>query len=146
MSLPQPPVEAGPRSYRKQIRRFGPLAALVVPVILVLSAAAIFTAVPCSGRACIVRHGPGWALGAMGAPTGVLVGLPWTHGPIPFALALLTSIGLWVGIGRWAAIRATRSPVADWADWRREYWWLVIPLWIGAGVAAVALAAAVALR
>jgi hypothetical protein len=82
----------------------------------------------------------------MGAPTGVLAGLPWTHGPIPIAVALGTSIGLWVGIGRWAATRATRSPVADWADWRREYWWLVIPLWIGSGVAAVALAAAVALR
>jgi len=72
--------------------------------------------------------------------------MPWNRGPIVLTITIATSALLWLIIGRWAGRRATRSPVADWADWRREYWWLVLPIWIGTAIAAIGLAAAVAQR
>ena len=117
----------------------------MIPAALVGVAGAIFT-IPCQGSQCVVRHGPGWGIGALGAPTAVLVGLPWNRGPIVLGTAIASSVMLWLVLGRWAARRATRSPVADWQDWRREYWWLTVPLWIGTALAAAGLAAVVAVR
>ena len=131
--------------YRRRIRRWSAVVGVLVPVVVIAVAGAIF-AIPCDGSQCVVRHGPGWGLGALGAPTAVLAGMPWNRGPIVLTITIATSALLWLVIGRWAGRRATRSPVADWRDWRREYWWLVVPVWIGTAMAAVGLAAAVALR
>ena len=44
---------------------------------------------------------------------------------------------LWLIVGYAAARRATRNPMASWADFWRNYWWLAVGIWIGAAAALV---------
>ena len=46
---------------------------------------------------------------------------------------------MWVVVGIVAARRATRSPVATWSDYWREYLWLAAGIWLGVVVAVVAI-------
>ena len=87
---------------------------------------------PCpEGSRCLVSSVIGWVLAALALPTAVLVGLPFNAGPIRLSVAIATSIVAWLVVGFAAARRATRVPAADWRDWRREYLWLAIPMWLG---------------
>lgn len=72
--------------------------------------------------------------------------LPLAGAPLAGGVRLIAGLGasalLWLVIGRWAARRATCSPVASWPEWRREY----VRLGLGAAVggwAGLALGAAV---
>ena len=142
----QRPVPDGVADYRRRIRRSGAFLGLVLPACMLIVAIAIFAIVPCSGRSCVVRHGPGWGLGALAAPTGILVGMPWNRGPIVVAGALVSSVALWSMLGWFAGRRAAGRAVADWSEWRREFAWVVVPMWIGTSAAAIGLAVIVAVR
>jgi hypothetical protein len=71
--------------------------------------------------------------GAVIAAPGLLVaGAPFGTDE-HYRLAVLASIPLWLVLGFVASRRATRSPIATWADYWREY------AWMSAGVAAGAI-------
>lgn len=123
-------VPAGPVEYRHQLRRMGPLAALVAPL-AALSIGGVLLAL--GGNS--VSGVSGFLLTAMAAPTMLLVGVPVTGGTARYVLAAATSMVLWLGLGAWASARATRNPVASWRDWWKEYAFLVVPVWIGAAIA-----------
>jgi hypothetical protein len=96
---------------------------------------------PCTANRCVLPGAAGTTLAALAVPTAVPLGLPWRGGWAVEVAALLTSAALWAGLGRWAARRATRSPVADWSDWRREFGRLVVAMWAGVVVGLVGMAA-----
>ena len=129
---PPPVVPRGPADYRRKVRRRGAWVALLVPVVSVLIAVCVWRFWPCpDGSRCLVPSIIGWILAALALPTAVLVGLPFSGGPVRLSLAVASSIVVWLLVGFAAARRATRVPVADWRDWRREYLWIAIPLWLG---------------
>ena len=129
---PPPLVPRGPAHYRRKIRRLGMLAALVMPTSSLAVGVLVWRFWPCpDGSRCLVPSVIGWILAALALPTAVLVGLPFSGGPVRLAVAAVTSAVAWIVIGFAASRRATRVPVADWRDWRREYLWLAIPLWLG---------------
>jgi len=125
-----PAVPRGHLAYRAQLRRFGPFMALVVPTGALLLGAALIN---WTGSA--VRGFGGFLLTALGVPTMLLLGVPVSGGTPRYVVAGVTSLVLWLGIGAWASVRATRNVVASWRDWWREYAWLGVPVWIGATVA-----------
>ena len=137
------PVPHGPAAYRRTLRTWGPVAALVAPGLAALGALVFLVLVPCSGRSCAVPGAVGTVLAGMAVPTAPVVGLPWRGGAVVVAAALATSVALWLGLGAVAARRATRSPAADWRDWRRSYVALVAAVWAGlaGGVVLMALLA-----
>jgi hypothetical protein len=124
------PVPEGPVVYRRRLRRFGPLAGLSVPLVALGVGAVLLN---WGGSA--VRGFGGFLLTAMSAPTLLLLGVPVDGGTPRYAIAAMTSTVLWLGVGAWAAARATRVPAASWRDWWREYLWLLVPIWLGATVA-----------
>jgi hypothetical protein len=140
-----PSVPHGPLAYRRALRTFGPFAALLPPLLAALLAVVLLTVVPCEGRACVLPGGAGLVLGGFALPTAPLVGLPFRSGPALLALALVTSTALWLLLGAWAARRATRSPIADWRDWRREFRTMLLGVWAGLLGGLVLLAAVVLL-
>lgn len=76
-------------------------------------------------------------VGALAAAPGLLVaGAPFGD-PGQYPLAILASVPIWLLVGLVAARRATRHPVADWADYWREF------AWIAGGVAAGSIGALV---
>ena len=124
------PVPEGPVAYRYELRRRGPWMALVVPMVALAIGGALL-----SWGGSAVRGLGGFRLTTMAAPTLLLLGVPVSGGVTRYAIAGATSFVLWLALGSWAASRATRVPCASWRDWWRELAWLVIPVWIGAGVA-----------
>ena len=124
------PVPQGHLAYRAQIRRFGPLMALVPPGSSLLVGALLIRWTGSS-----IRGFGGFLLTALGAPTMLLLGVPVVGGTPRYILTAATSLLLWLGIGAWAANRATRPVVASWRDWWREFLWLAVPVWLGATVA-----------
>lgn len=82
-----------------------------------------------------IRGFGGFLLTALAAPTMLLLGVPVSGGMPRYVVAGVTSLVLWLGIGAWASARATRSVVASWRDWWREFAWLGVPVWFGATVA-----------
>ena len=91
-----------------------------------------------------LRLGEGRTSGLAGLIGGVIAAPGLLVAGAPFAddtyhlHAVAGSALLWMLIGWIASRRATRSPIATWADYWREY------VWIGSGVAIGAVAALVA--
>jgi hypothetical protein len=133
-------VPGGPVAYRHQIRTFGPFMALVPPGVALISAALLWRLYPCSGTSCVSSGAAGWVLAALALPTSLVVGMPWEGGGSRYALMGVTSALIWITLGWIAAKRATRSPVASWRDWWREYAWLLLGVWAGV-LAALAILA-----
>ncbi len=123
-------VPGGHLEYRARLRRFGPLMALTVPAGFLAAGAGLL-----NWTGSTIRGFGGFLLTALAAPTMLLLGVPVSGGMPRYVLAGVTSLLLWLGIGAWAASRATRSVVAGWSDWWREYAWLSVPVWVGATVA-----------
>ena len=128
---PTAPVPLGLVAYRQRLRRRGPLVALVPPLVAAALAAAVWRFWPCSGGACTVRAAVGWSLGSLAVPTALVAGVPFNGGGARYAIVVATSFALWLLVGLVAGRRATRIPAANWRDFRREYLWLAVPLWLG---------------
>jgi len=118
-------VPFGPRAYRARIRRLGPWAGLAVPAALGLLAAVLGGIV-------------GFLLALLAAPALLVVGVPLSSGAGVWIVALLGSALLWLLLATVATRRATRSPVATWADFWRQYAWLAGGVWLGTLLALVA--------
>jgi hypothetical protein len=116
--------EGGPTTGRVarpgQIRSFGPVAVLAVPLALALVAAIIIQTWPCDGTACGKPYAGAWGLVLFALPTALATGIPWIVSPINVVLALGTSLALWVVFGRWASQRATEDVDATWWTFWRE--------------------------
>jgi hypothetical protein len=124
-------VPDGPVAYRRRIQRLGPLAALIVPGLVLAAAIFVWRAWPCDGSACWTKGKFGFVLAELAAPTLLAVGYPLQSSTARLLVAAFTSIVMWMIIGGWAASRAVRSPVATWRDWVREYVVILIAVWGG---------------
>ncbi len=120
------PVPAGPRAYRRSIRRTGALVALAPPAAL-----GVLGIVLLRGSTSLARGVAGFLASCMAAPLLLVAGIPLEDGGNRFLLGIAASAVLWLLLGVWATVRATRSPVAAWGDYWREYAWLAAGLWLG---------------
>lgn len=68
--------------------------------------------------------------GVLAAPCLLLVGAPFGDEG-RYALAIAASIPLWILVGLLAARRATRHPMATWADYWRHFAWMCGGIWFG---------------
>jgi hypothetical protein len=66
-------------------------------------------------------------------------GVPLAPGSARLWLGIVASGVLWIVVGFVAARRATRSPVAAWRDFWREFGWMAAGIWIGVVLALVAI-------
>lgn len=113
----------------------GPLLAVVPPAVLG-GVAWLALAVSDSRWSGVV----GLFGGVIAAPGLLVAGAPFGD-ESTYVRAVLASIPLWVVVGFAASRRATRSPMAAWADFWREYTWLAIGVAVGAVGALVAASA-----
>lgn len=124
----------GPRAYRARLRMLGPLAALMPA--LVMGAVALLML---RNNSSLARGIGGFALAIFAAPGLLAAGVPLSSGASTYFVAIVASAALWLLIGVLASRRATRSPVATWRDFWREWAWPAAGVWIGvAGALAVA--------
>jgi hypothetical protein len=138
---PPPPATAppgdiieGPRWYRRRLRAWGPLLALVPPGIV--GAVAYFSLrlfdTTWSGAVGLVG-------GVLAAPLLLVAGAPFGDRDL-YPAAVAASGVLWLLVGLLASRRATRDPMATWRDFWRHDAWLTGGVWIGAAGALTAAA------
>ncbi len=125
-------VPRGPKAYRRNVRRRGPLAGMLLPALIGLMAMMLLR-----NNTEAWRGIAGFLLAIVAAPVLLVSGAPLTTGH-SYTLALLASAALWVLLGTIAARLATRTPVATWRDYWREFLWLAGGVWIGIVVAMLA--------
>lgn len=78
----------------------------------------------------------GLLFGYFGAPTLLAVGAPFGDRDL-YPLAVAAAGLMWLFVGLLASRRATRNPVASWADYWRHYLWLLGGVWVGVAAALV---------
>lgn len=78
--------------------------------------------------------------GVVAAPGLLVAGAPFGD-ESSYPIAIAASAPMWIVLGAVAARRATRLPIADWADFWREYAWLAIAVAVGAVAALVGASA-----
>lgn len=127
------PVRHGPRAYRRQIRRGGPLLALLPPAVLGAIALLLLR-----NNTSTLRGVLGFLTAVLAAPGLLVGGAPMTGGTGLYMLAVAGSGALWLLIGVAATARATRSLVSTWGDYWKEYLWLAGAVWLGVVGALVA--------
>ena len=127
-------MPGGPRAFRYRIRRLGPLVGLLPAA--VLGALAILLL---RHNTTTVRGVSGFAAAVLAAPVLMPFGVPLATGTQRLWLGILASAVVWLVVGFVAAQRATRSPVASWRDYWREFRWLAAGIWIGVVLALVAV-------
>ena len=127
-----PAVPNGPRAFRYRIRRFGAIVALAPAAALGLLSFLLL-----HHNSATTRGVAGFAAAVLGGPALMAFGVPLASGTSKIVLGALVSAVLWVGVGVIASLRATRSPVASWRDFWREYLWLAAGIWAGVVVALV---------
>lgn len=108
----------------------GPFAGLVPATLLGALSLALL-----QNNETTLRGIAGFASALLAAPALLAAGLPLAEGATRFLAGIAGSIVLWLVVGVVAARRATRSPVATWRDYWREYLWLACGIWIGVGLA-----------
>jgi hypothetical protein len=79
----------------------------------------------------------GFAAAVLAAPALMPFGVPLATGSQRLWLGIFVSAIVWMAVGVVAARRATRSPVAGWRDFWREFGWLAAGIWIGVVLALV---------
>jgi hypothetical protein len=77
--------------------------------------------------------------GVWAAPALLAAGAPFGDREM-YPLAIAASALLWILVGLLAARRATRNPMAVWADFWRHYAWMCAGIWVGASAALVVAA------
>lgn len=119
----------GPRWYRSRIRTWGGPAGLLIPgVVGAIGYLALqLSDAPWSGTVGLLG-------GYFGAPTLLVVGAPFADREL-YPLAVAAAGVMWLLIGLLASRRATRNPMASWADYWRHYAWLLGGVWLGVAVA-----------
>jgi hypothetical protein len=127
------PVPHGPRAYRNQLRRLGPIAGLVPPGVMGGLAWWLIR-----DNSSTVRGVASFVLAVLGVPVLLVAGVPLSTGGQVWLVSILGSVALWLAVGIVASRRATRSPVASWRDFWREYLWLAGGVWLGVVGALVA--------
>jgi hypothetical protein len=138
------PVPLGPVAYARKLRRTGWLMALVLPAILLgLTALAKVTLTCPTGQLCNNRVATNWVLPGMALPTAILWGIPLKGGTSRYVGVVASSAALWAILGLLAANRATQRPIATWRTWFREYFVLLIGVWLGVLAGLFALGAIV---
>lgn len=80
--------------------------------------------------------------GLVAAPGLLVAGAPFGDDS-RYGMFVLASIPLWLLIGLVASRRATRAPIATWADYWREYAWLAGGVVVGVGAALAVASAAI---
>lgn len=128
-----PPVRKGPRAYRRQIRSLGPLVALLPPAVLGATSLLLLR-----NNTSTVRGVLGFLAAVLAAPGLLVAGAPMKGGTGLYLAAAAGSGVLWLLIGIAATARATRTPVATWGDFWKEYLWLAGAVWLGVVGALVA--------
>jgi hypothetical protein len=123
---PLPVVPHGPRAFRFRLRRIGGFAALAPAAAL-----ALLSFLFLRNNTTAVRGVAGFVAATLAAPALMPFGIPLANDASRMLLGILVSVVLWFGIGVVAARRATRSPVATWRDFWREYLWLAGGIWLG---------------
>ncbi len=132
MTDTHPPLLAGPRWYRARIRSFGCLVGLLPP-------AAVGALAWLALRVSDTRwSGLAGLFGGVVAAPGLLVAGAPLADESRYPLAVLASAPLWLWIGWLASRRATRSPMATWRDFWREYAWMFAGVAAGAGGSLIA--------
>jgi hypothetical protein len=128
-------VPGGVIAYRTELRRKGGIYALGASAV-VAALGGILLLLP--GRITGVA---GFALIIAACPLLVAFGVPITTGLSTVVIGVALSLGMWFGLGQWAAHRATKRPVADWRDWWSVMWPLALAMFLGgfAGFAMFAL-------
>jgi hypothetical protein len=116
-----------------RIRFYGPLVALVVPLVVGTIGLLVYNQ-SCSGYGCVRPSSTAWGLFLLVAPTAIPAGLPWFAGPITYAATIVSSLVMWLLFGRWAARRATSDVDASWPAYFRELAFIVLGLWAGLGL------------
>ena len=101
----------GPRWYRTRIRSWGPLVGLVLPAVIGAAAYASLEYSDASWSGAIGLLG-----GVASAPGLLVVGAPFGNSSL-YSIAIAASGVLWMAVGFLASRRATRNPLATWADY-----------------------------
>ena len=123
------PLAEGPRWYRTRLRTFGPLVALIVPAIVGGLASLSLRLFDTAWSGAVGLIG-----GVFAAPALLAAGAPFGDRGL-YPLAVAASGLLWLLVGFVAARRATRNPMATWADFWRHYAWMCAGVWAGAAIA-----------
>jgi len=121
-----PVVPDGPRAFRFRIRRLGAFVALVPAASL-----GVLSVLLLRDNTTTLRGILGFLAATLAAPALMPFGIPLSNDPKRMFLGIVVSAVLWLAIGFVAARRATRSPVATWRDYWREYLWLASGVWLG---------------
>ena len=119
------PVPKGPRAYRRQIRGIGPVLGVLPPAALGLVSVFLL-----NGNTSTARGVLGFLAAVLAAPGLLVAGAPLNSGGA-LVLGVVASAVVWLLLSVAATRRATRSPVATWRDFWREYLWLVCGVWVG---------------
>lgn len=127
------PVPHGPRAYRRQIRRTGPILGLLPPVVL-----GLLSLVLLRDNTSTTRGVLGFLAAVLAAPGLLVAGAPMAGGTGLYLVAVLGSAAVWLLVGVVATRRATRTPVASWGDYWKEYVWIAGAVWLGVVGALVA--------
>ncbi len=108
------------------MRLFGPVVGMVPPAVLGATALALL-----HGSSSTTRGIAGFGLALCAAPGLLAAGVPLATGGNRYAIAIAASALLWFLIGVIASRRATRTPVATWRDFWREWAWPSVGVWLG---------------
>lgn len=133
------PIPDGIADNRQRIRKRGGFVAIeiatvmsLVGIVLILLPGALFGAV-------------GYLIVNAGIPALALAGVPAISEASRIVVAIVISAVLWWTVGYFAAVRASRRPIVDWSEWRKEFQPIAIGVWVGTilalGVAAFVLGA-----
>jgi len=126
-------VPSGPRAYRAQIRTLGPFAALGPPAVL-----GVLGWLMLHNNESTARGVGGFVAAVFAAPLLPVAGAPMRAAGGAYVAAVVASAVVWLLTGVVASRRATRTPVATWSNFWREWAWLAFGLWAGVVIALVA--------
>jgi hypothetical protein len=129
-AAPRQPVDPANAARRRSIRSTGPVVALIVPAALGAAALLLLWGSTSTGRGV-----GGFALALLAAPALPAAGVPLRSGAKVVLLAVAASALLWLGLGWFAARRATRDTPATWARFWGEFAWMAVAVWAGTGLA-----------
>jgi hypothetical protein len=129
-AAPRQPVDPANAARRRSIRSTGPVVALIVPAALGATALLLLWGSTSTGRGV-----GGFALALLAAPALPAAGVPLRIGAQVVLLAIAASALLWLGLGWFAARRATRGTPATWARFWGEFAWMAVAVWAGTGLA-----------